>query len=81
MGFWDDDVENGFDRMFDLDRDGKLNRMEKGMQLEFMSGEFEDEFEDDEINLNDDMDDDFDDDSYDDFDSDFSSDFDGGFDD
>ncbi len=39
MGFWDDEVDNPIDRMFDFDRDGKLNSTEKAMELDFLSGD------------------------------------------
>lgn len=40
MGFWNDDVvDNGYDRLFDLDRDGTLNRFERSMQLDFMTSD------------------------------------------
>ncbi|MCR5836888.1 MAG: hypothetical protein K6G88_10320 [Lachnospiraceae bacterium] len=46
MGPWDDEVKNGFDDMFDLDRDGKLDFDERSMQLDFMSHEFDDDYSD-----------------------------------
>ena len=58
MGPWDDEVKNGFDDMFDLDRDGKLDFDERSMQLDFMSHEFDDDYSDN----NDFEDNDFDDD-------------------
>lgn len=36
MGFWDRDVENSFDRMFDYNRDGHLDMFEQAMQYEFL---------------------------------------------
>ena len=39
MGLFDDDVRDGFDAMFDFDRDGKLDLVERGMQFEFLEEE------------------------------------------
>lgn len=39
MGFWDRDVENSFDRMFDYNRDGHLDMFEQAMQFEFLEEE------------------------------------------
>ena len=36
MGFLDRDVRNGFDHMFDLNRDGVLDTFEQGLQLEYL---------------------------------------------
>lgn len=38
MGFWDDKVDNPIDKMFDFDRDGELNPIEKAMEFDFLSG-------------------------------------------
>ena len=66
MGFFDREVENGFDRMFDMNRDGILDPAEQGLEMEFMAtGKFD--WEDD---LKDDLDDDDDDDWEDDDDDD-----------
>lgn len=76
MGFWDRDVNNSFDRMFDLNRDGKLNPVEQGMQFEFLdrltndSSGNDSDYDDDDYD-----DDDYDSDGYDD--DDYDSDFDG----
>ena len=35
MGFFDDEVDGAMDEMFDLDRDGHLDPMERTMQLDF----------------------------------------------
>ena len=35
MGFFDRDVKNGFDRMFDWNDDGKLDSFEQANQFEF----------------------------------------------
>jgi len=53
MGPWDDEVESGFDDMFDLNRDGKVDRTERAMQLDFMSHEFDDEYSDDDYSNDD----------------------------
>ncbi len=37
MGFFDVDVENSMDEMFDFDRDGVLNPMERGLETEYMA--------------------------------------------
>lgn len=37
MGFWDNKVDNPIDKMFDFDRDGELNPVEKSMELDFLS--------------------------------------------
>ena len=54
MGFFDRDVKNGFDRMFDFNRDGKLDAKERGMQFAFMDSEAR-EGSDDEDELDDDL--------------------------
>ena len=53
MGFWDRDVENSFDRMFDMNRDGVLDPAEQAFQLNFITGQMEEEerSEDDEFDL------------------------------
>lgn len=33
MGFFDNDVRNGFDALFDFDRDGNLDPFEQGMEF------------------------------------------------
>lgn len=55
MGFLDRDVKNGFDKMFDLNKDGVLDPGEQAMQYAFVdkisrekySGEEEDELDQD----------------------------------
>jgi len=68
MDFWNDDVKDGFDRMFDFDHDGKLNLGERAAQFEYMEEEereiessYDNDFDDDDF---DDDDDDFDDDDF-----------------
>ena len=39
MGFWDRDIENSFDRMFDYNRDGHLDMFEQAMQFESLEDE------------------------------------------
>lgn len=39
MGFFKRDVENGFDRMFDFDRDGELDMAEQAMQFDYLDRE------------------------------------------
>ena len=41
MGFWDHDVNNSLDAMFDFNRDGVLNAGEQAMKYEFLSGELD----------------------------------------
>lgn len=36
MGFFDRDVNNGFDAMFDLNRDGVLDSCEQGLEFEYL---------------------------------------------
>lgn len=59
MGFWNGKVEGPLDKMFDFDRDGKLNAWERAMELGLLMDD-EDDYQDDE-----DMDSDFDDDEFD----------------
>lgn len=56
--FGDREIENSFDALFDLNRDGVLNPLEQGYQLDVISGEFdnegtedEDEFDLDDLDL------------------------------
>ncbi len=55
MGFFDRDVENGFDGMFDWNRDGKLDSFEQANQFEFeeelMRDSDSDYDEDDELEM------------------------------
>lgn len=43
MDFFDREVRDGFDRMFDRNRDGKLDWMEQAMQYDYMERTFRDE--------------------------------------
>lgn len=57
MGFFDRDVKNGFDRMFDWNDDGKLNSFEQANQFEFEQRMLEeDSVDDDEDDDDDDLD-------------------------
>ena len=77
MGFWDDEVRDSFDRMFDFDRNGKLDPIERGMRAEYLS---KGSFDDDDDDEDDDEDDDFDDDDLDDDEDDEDDDNDDDFD-
>ena len=57
MGFFDRDVKNGFDRMFDWNDDGKLDSFEQANQFEFEQRMLEEDSVDDD---DDDDDDDLD---------------------
>ncbi len=48
MDFFDREVDGSFDEMFDMDRDGDLDPIEQGMQLEFLEhdGSFDDDTDD-----------------------------------
>ena len=54
----------GFDKMFDFNRDGKLNAWERAMELGLLMDDEDDYLDDDEFD--EDMDSDFDDDEFDD---------------
>ena len=53
MGFWDRNVENSFDSLFDMNRDGVLDPVEQGFQLDFITRQMEedDHSDDDEDEL------------------------------
>ena len=56
MGFFDRDVKNGFDRMFDWNDDGKLDSFEQANQFEFEQRMLEvdsvdDDEDDDDVDL------------------------------
>lgn len=53
MGIFDREVRNSFDRMFDLNRDGVLDPIEQGLQIDFLSDESD---EDDKTDETDDLD-------------------------
>ena len=48
MGFWDKDVENSFDSLFDMNRDGVLDPVEQGFQLDFLTRQMEEDNKSDE---------------------------------
>ena len=48
MGFWDRDVENSFDSLFDMNRDGVLDPVEHGFQLDFLTRQMEEDNKSDE---------------------------------
>ena len=48
MGFFDRDVKNGFDRMFDWNDDGKLDSFEQANQFEFEQRMLEEDSVDDD---------------------------------
>lgn len=53
MGFWDRNVEDSFDSLFDMNRDGVLDPVEQGFQLDFLTHQMEgdDRSDDDEEEL------------------------------
>ena len=59
MGFWNGKVDGPLDKMFDFDRDGKLNAWERAMELGLLMDD-EDDYQDE------DDDSDFDDNEFDD---------------
>lgn len=70
MGFFDRDVRDSFDRMFDYNRDGKLDPSEQTLQMMFWDdmtrpNEYAEDIDDD----------DFDEDDFDDFDDEEDDDF------
>ena len=64
MGFWNGKVDGPLDKMFDFNRDGKLNAWERAMELGLLMDD-EDDYQDDD-EFDEDMDSDFDDDEFDD---------------
>lgn len=66
MGFWNGKADGPLDKMFDFNRDGKLNAWERAMELGLLMDD-EDDYQDDEDDYQDeDEDSDFDDDEFDD---------------
>ena len=43
MGFWDREVRDTFDSLFDLNRDGMLDPAEQAFQLDFLTRKMKDE--------------------------------------
>ena len=64
MGFWNGKVDGPLDKMFDFNRDGKLNAWERALELGLLMDD-EDDYQDDD-EFDEDMDSDFDDDEFDD---------------
>lgn len=64
MGFWNGKADGPLDKMFDFNRDGKLNAWERAMELGLLMDD-EDDYQDDD-EFDEDMDSDFDDDEFDD---------------
>ena len=60
MGFWNGKVDGPLDKMFDFNRDGKLNAWERAMELGLLMDD-EDDYQDDD-EFDEDMDSEFDDD-------------------
>lgn len=63
MGFWNGKVDGPLDKMFDFDRDGKLNAWERAMELGLLMDD-EDDYQDEDDEFDEDSD--FDDDEFDD---------------
>lgn len=47
MGFWNGKVDGPLDKMFDFDRDGKLNAWERAMELGLLMDD-EDDYQDED---------------------------------
>ena len=62
MGFWNGKVDGPLDKMFDFNRDGKLNAWERAMELGLLMDD-EDDYQDEDSDFDDDE---FDDDEEDD---------------
>ena len=60
MGFWNGKADGPLDKMFDFNRDGKLNAWERAMELGLLMDD-EDDYQDDD-EFDEDMDSEFDDD-------------------
>ena len=59
MGFWNGKADGPLDKMFDFNRDGKLNAWERAMELGLLMDEEDDsQDEDDEFDDDDDEEDD-----------------------
>mgnify|MGYP005903951705 CR=1 FL=1 len=63
MGFWNGKVDGPLDKMFDFNRDGKLNAWERAMELGLLMDD-EDDYQDEDDEFDEDSD--FDDDEFDD---------------
>lgn len=54
MGFWDKEVRDGFDGIFDYNRDGQLDIFEQAMQYEFYKESMKSDSSDDDDDEDDD---------------------------
>ena len=61
MGFWNGNAYGPLDKMFDFNRDGKLNAWERAMELGLLMDD-EDDYQDEDDEFDEDMDSEFDDD-------------------
>lgn len=57
MGFWNGKVDGPLDKMFDFNRDGKLNAWERAMELGLLMDD-EDDYQDEDDEFDDDDDED-----------------------
>ena len=55
MGFWNGKVDGPLDKMFDFNRDGKLNAWERAMELGLLMDD-EDDYQDEDDEFDDDDD-------------------------
>ncbi|WP_297134095.1 hypothetical protein [uncultured Eubacterium sp.] len=55
MGFWNGKVDGPLDKMFDFNRDGKLNAWERAMELGLLMDD-EDDYQDEDSDFDDDDD-------------------------
>lgn len=57
MGLFDDKIDGGLERMFDFDRDGKLDRNERILLMDYIDEEFSEDSdyddEDDDLDFDD----------------------------
>ena len=74
MGFWNEKADGPLDKMFDFNRDGKLNAWERAMELGLLMDD-EDDYQD-EVDEFDDDDDEEDDESEELIEEDWDSDYD-----
>ena len=56
MGFWDREVRNSFDAMFDFNRDGHLDFVEQATQFDFFEESIKEDKCEDEEDILDDLD-------------------------
>ncbi len=74
MGFWNEKADGPLDKMFDFNRDGKLNAWERAMELGLLMDD-EDDYQDEDDEFDDD-DDEEDDESEELIEEDWDSDYD-----